>query len=206
MLRMSGWSGEGRFLDPMCGSGTFGIEAALMASGTAPGIQRRFGFERLPFFDDFRSVWQGFRESAREDARRGRKQFAGEIVSSDMDVAALDVAQNNAQTAGVDGMIRFVRADVLSIQPQTGTLVMNPPYGERMEVNGLALPEFYYQLGRHLRVFPDSKLTIISTSQLLKKNMHMRPSQRISTYNGPIPCEVATYALGKGTSHGKEEV
>ena len=73
----------------------------MIATQTAPGIQRHFGFEKLPFFGDVESQWQAMRREARELARIGRKNFAGEIVARDIDAQALDIAQNNAQTAGL---------------------------------------------------------------------------------------------------------
>lgn len=197
MIMASGWDGGMRFCDPMCGSGTIAIEAALMATQTAPGIQRHFGFEKLILFNDYRDKWNEMRQSARENARKARKSFDGEILASDIDAQALDIAQNNAQTAGVEGCIRFTRADVLKYRSDHVCMVMNPPYGERISVSGFDLPEFYYQLGRGLRTFASSSVTMISASELLKKNMHMKPEVRIATFNGPLACEVAKYRLGR---------
>lgn len=202
MIAASGWDGSTPFCDPMCGSGTLAIEAAMIATQTAPGIQRHFGFEKLPFFGDVESQWQAMRREARELARIGRKNFAGEIVARDIDAQALDIAQNNAQTAGLDSCIRFVAGSVLDYRANGVCVVTNPPYGERISVSGMELPEFYFQLGRHLRTFSDSSLTVISSAELLKKNMHMRPALRISTFNGPLACEVASYELGKKNRNG----
>ena len=198
MIALSGWSHEMPFADPMCGSGTFAIEAALCATNTAPGIQRHFAFEKLPFFQaDLKNEWTRMRDEARECSKAGRKSFKGSIHASDIDKDALDIALNNAKTAGVDQFIHFECADVLKLQPCEGHLMMNPPYGERIYVSGYELPEFYFQLGKHLRTFQGASLTIISTPELLKKNLHMKPDTRVTTYNGPIACEVAHYALGK---------
>ena len=202
MIAASGWDGSTPFCDPMCGSGTLAIEAAMIATQTAPGIQRHFGFEKLPFFGDVESQWQAMRREARELARIGRKNFAGEIVARDIDAQALDIAQNNAQTAGLGSCIRFVAGSVLDYRANGVCVVTNPPYGERISVSGMELPEFYFQLGRHLRTFSDSSLTVISSAELLKKNMHMRPALRISTFNGPLACEVASYELGKKNRNG----
>lgn len=198
MIALSGWTHDLPFTDPMCGSGTFAIEAALRATNTAPGIQRHFAFEKLPFFQaDLKTEWSHLRDEARECAKAGRKAFDGVIRASDIDQDALDIAMNNAKTAGLDAFIRFECADVLKLSPSGGHLMMNPPYGERIYVSGYELPEFYFQLGKHLRTFEGACLTIISTPELLKKNLHMKPNTRVATYNGPIPCEVAQYALGK---------
>ncbi len=196
MIAASGWHPQTPFIDPMCGSGTFAIEAALKAIQSAPGIQRHFAFEKLPFFADFQTQWRDLRAAAKEKSKQARKNISLEIRARDIDTGALEIAQNNAQTAGVDEFIRFEKGDVFSLKPVSAAIVTNPPYGERITVNDLELPEFYYQLGRHLRTFPNASLTIISTAELLKKNMHMRPEKRIQTFNGPIACEVATYQLG----------
>lgn len=202
MIGLSQWDEKKTFWDPMCGSGTIAIEAALRASNTAPGIQRRFGFEKLPFFDALDATWQELRAEARERSREGRKAMVCEIIASDNDKYALEIAENNAQTAGVESLIRFSHQDVLSTQPMPATLVTNPPYGERISVGNMALEEFYYQLGRHLRTFQDADLTIISSPDLLKKKLHMRPYKRVPTYNGPLVCEVACYKLGRGKANG----
>lgn len=197
MIAMSGWNPQSDvFIDPMCGSGTFAIEAALMATQTAPGIQRHFAFEHLPFFLDMAPKWNAMRKEAKERSQQARKSFKTEIRALDIDVSALDIAQNNAQTAGVSDLIHFSRGDILKLAPVSACLVTNPPYGERITVDDLDLPEFYYQLGRHLRSFKDASVTIISTAELLKKNMHMKPDARCATFNGPIECEVARYRLG----------
>lgn len=198
MIAVSNWDPEtSGFIDPMCGSGTFAIEAALHATNTAPGIQRHFGFETLPCFPDYAASWRQLREEARDLSKRTRKSLNASIRAIDIDDSALDIAQNNAQTAGVAELIEFSKGDILKLRPTPAVLVTNPPYGERITVNDLELPEFYYQLGRHLRTFNDASLTIISVPELLKKNMHMKPAERIPTYNGPIPCEVARYELGR---------
>ena len=198
MIAMSGYQPQnGVFIDPMCGSGTFAIEAALIATSTAPGIQRHFGFEKLPFFPEHAAAWRQLRDEAREISKQSRRNFSAEIRALDIDSSALDIAQNNAQTAGVSDLIHFARGDILKMKPvSNAVIVTNPPYGERIMVNDLDLPEFYYQLGRLVRTFDNSSLTIISTAELLKKNMHMKPAQRTATYNGPIACEVAVYPLG----------
>ena len=197
MIAMSGWTpNHGEFVDPMCGSGTFAIEAALLATNTAPGIQRHFAFEKLPFFPQIAATWKKLRDEARELSRQARKNCDVQIRALDIDRDALDIAQNNAQTAGVADFIHFAHGDILRMKPVHGAIVTNPPYGERITVSDLELPEFYYQLGRLVRQFDGSTLTVISTAELLKKNLHMRPTQRVSTFNGPIACEVAHYLLG----------
>lgn len=202
MIGLSDWDEKKPFWDPMCGSGTIAIEAALKASKTAPGIQRHFGFEKLPFFEELEPTWKRLRDEAREISREGRKAMKCEIFASDIDAHSLEIAVNNAQTAGVDGFIKFSNQNILKAKPMAASIVTNPPYGERISVGDMALEEFYYQIGRHLRTFGDADLTIISTQDLLKKQLHMRPYKRVSTYNGPLACEVACYTLGRGKANG----
>ena len=158
MVALSAWTPDRPFVDPMCGSGTFAIEAALKATQTAPGIQRHFGFEKLPFFAAYADKWL----KLRNEAKQMRTTPNLKILAMDIDRDALEIAQNNAQTAGVADFIEFRRGDVLNLKPMTADIVTNPPYGERITVSDLPLPEFYYQLGRKLRDFADSSLTIIA--------------------------------------------
>ena len=192
MLAFSGWD-NAPLMDPMCGSGTIAIEAALKASCTAPGIQRKFGFERWPIFPTFADEWQ----KMRTDARAMRRPVDFPIIASDIDPEAIETARRNAQTAGVDQYIQFKVCDVLDTQPfaQGGTVIMNPPYGERLDAGDPELCELYYQMGRHFRNFKGHTLTILSFAELLKKKLHLKPDERIKVFNGPLECEVARYDI-----------
>ncbi len=193
LLAFSQWDGATPLLDPMCGSGTLVIEAALLATGTAPGIQRHFGFERWPIFSDaVATTWA----ELRAQAKAARRATAVPFFASDHDGRAVAAAENNARTAGVADLIHFSVRDVATVDPCPGggQVVVNPPYGERIG-SGLAA-EVHDKLARHVRHFEAHRLAILSTPVLLRQQMHMRPERRLRVFNGPLACEMASYQTG----------
>jgi putative N6-adenine-specific DNA methylase len=128
-LLLCGWDGSTALHDPMCGSGTFAIEAALVASGIAPGLGRRFACESFPAFDSAVS------KSLREAAGALRRAPAVPIVATDVHAGSLAAGARNAARAGVAEAIRFERVDVARLTPAaaTGLVIVNPPYGKRIE-------------------------------------------------------------------------
>lgn len=129
LLRWAGWDGDRPLLDPMCGSGTIAIEAALLAAGRAPGLGRAFAFERLPGHDAARTA--RLRDALAARARPVREP----IHASDRNAGALRLAQKNAAAAGVADAIRFAREDAARVAPPPGPglCAVNPPYGVRLE-------------------------------------------------------------------------
>ncbi len=129
MLFLAGWNRARPLVDPFCGSGTIGIEAALYACNRAPGIKRNFAFERFPGIDANRieDVRVFFRQQARRDIRT-------DILSSDIDGSAISLAQTNAKLAGISEFLRFSVADARKMSPggTRGVLLANPPYGQRL--------------------------------------------------------------------------
>ncbi len=129
MLFLAGWSRTRPFVDPFCGSGTIGIEAALYACNSAPGIKRNFAFERFPGMDANRieDVRVYFRQQARKDIRT-------DILLSDIDGRAISLAQSNAKLAGISEFLQFSVADAREMSPvrTRGVLLANPPYGQRL--------------------------------------------------------------------------
>ncbi len=124
------WKGHGSFINPMCGSGTIAIEAALIALGRAPGLLRHnYGFMFIQGFPE--TLWQDLRKKARNSAKKKLRSF---IIASDIDPEAVQAARQNAQTAGVDQLIQFQTCPYESTPtPEGGGIIMlNPPYGERM--------------------------------------------------------------------------
>ncbi len=196
MIAYGQWHADRPFRDPMCGSGTIAIEAAMLATQTAPGIQRHFGFEKWKNFALYERQWQKLRSDAKR-LRRAISTPGVRIVASDVDPAMVKIAQTNAKTAGVDAVIDFVVADIRRLPPLSAEteVVVNPPYGERLD--DIALTELYFEIGRRARQWDRHWLTILSRKQLLKKHLHMKPCMRASVYNGPIECEIARYHLGK---------
>jgi putative N6-adenine-specific DNA methylase len=150
ILRLAGWQPGVPLLDPMCGSGTFLIEAAQMSLDDAPGLSREpgeFGFERLANFDA--ALW---RRLQKEAAQRRREAARLPIWGSDIATDAVARAQQNLAHAGIDDLVTVERADLLERTPPaaTGILIANPPYGERLASGG-ELAAFYPRLGDALK-------------------------------------------------------
>ncbi|MBR4770513.1 MAG: class I SAM-dependent RNA methyltransferase [Clostridia bacterium] len=176
------------FWDPMCGSGTIAIEAAMQMKKIAPGARRRFAAERFPAVP--RSVWL----SAREEARDTIVPTKFEVYASDIDPDAVVLTQENARRAGVDDRIRAFEADArkISAPGRRGTVVSNPPYGERM----MTVPEvetLYRELGRHFRDLAPWQIYIISSVQNFETLYGKRADKTRKLYNGMIPCVLYQY-------------
>jgi putative N6-adenine-specific DNA methylase len=181
LLRLSGWTPDEVLMDPMCGTGTIPLEAALMARRIAPGSARAFAFERFLMHDARR--WAQLREAAGHKRQNG---VPAGIYASDHDAAAVKTAQRLFQGAGVAIDIRLQQQDVLSLDPPTpkGVLLMNPPYGVRL---GKAddLQAFYPQLGDWLkRKFAGWRAYILTADPRLTKAIGLAPSRKIPLFNG----------------------
>jgi putative N6-adenine-specific DNA methylase len=139
MLAAAGWQGraeDGPLLDPCCGAGTIAIEAAQMACGMAPGLQRRFAFERMPPFRALLPQWQALRQAALARVHAP----AVPVFAGDVSFRMTDFAARNARRAGVQHAIEFKTADALQrpAPAAAGVMLLNPPYGERIEAKGMA--------------------------------------------------------------------
>ena len=178
--------------DPMCGSGTIAIEGALMAMQIAPGLHRNFSAERWENMDA--SVWTRERERARDLEARSCDFFC---YASDIDAAVLEIARANAQRAGVSDKIRFSAADVRAFTPMTerGTVICNPPYGERlMDVS--EAEELYREMGRVFLPRRGWSYSIISPSETFEKSFGRKADKRRKLYNGMIKCDLYMYFKG----------
>jgi putative N6-adenine-specific DNA methylase len=226
MLAAAGWRGTpehgGALHDPCCGSGTIAIEAAQIACGIAPGLRRRFAFERLlPFCSGaMRAQWQRLRSQA--EARVHPSAVL--IVASDVSFRMVDFARRNAQRAGVERCIEFHGGDALERPAPAlathlpGTLMLNPPYGERIEVRGKArassaapggdnraLPEdFYARLSAHWKRSYTSHPAgwtawVLSPDMKLPGKMRLKEARRIPMWNGPIECRLFRFDLVAGS-------
>ncbi|MBR6052390.1 MAG: class I SAM-dependent RNA methyltransferase [Clostridia bacterium] len=176
------------FWDPMCGSGTIAIEAAMQMKKIAPGARRRFGAERFPGVP--KSVWL----SAREEARDSIVLTKFEVYASDIDPAAVALTKENAERAGVADLISAFEADAreISAPGRRGTVVTNPPYGERM----MTLPEaetLTRELGRHFRLLAPWQVYIISSLPNFESFYGKRADKTRKLYNGMIPCFLYQY-------------
>ena len=189
MVLASGWDGKRGepLLDPMCGSGTIPIEAALIARGIAPGLERQFQFMRWPGFD--RGVWNELVDKARS----GVTNPGPDIVGADRDPGAIAAATHNAERAGIAGDIRF-SAESLSgsiakledIGAGEGWILTNPPYGVRVG-EGTDLRDLYATLGKTLKAKRGWRLGVLTSDVALAGQMRLPLRPRFSTSNGGIP-------------------
>ena len=175
--------------DPMCGSGTILIEGALLANNIAPGINRNFSAERWDIIDP--SVWTAERQRAK-DLERHDTQFAA--YGSDIDSSAIENAKQNAARAGVDKMIYFSVCDVKDFTPATerGTLICNPPYGERL-LDLKQAEEIYKVMGKKFEKRHGWSYSIISPSDDFELFFGRKADKRRKLYNGMIKCQVYMY-------------
>lgn len=177
------------FWDPMCGSGTIAIEAALILSNRAPGLGREFAAERFPQIPQ--SVWKSERERAEAAILR---DAAYEVWASDIDEEILDVTYENALRAGVEDRIRIFNADVRTIEKpdRRGTIVCNPPYGERLMTPETAAA-LYREMGARLWEFAPWHVYIITSNPQFEKLYGHRADKVRKLYNGMIPCNLYQY-------------
>ncbi|MEP2771015.1 MAG: class I SAM-dependent RNA methyltransferase [Fulvivirga sp.] len=193
----SNWDQKSTFINPMCGSGTLAIEAALIATNTAPGLfKSNFGFMHTNLFN--RDEYMELRKSAKE---RKNKKLDFKIVASDMSMMALEAAKQNAQTAGVDHLIDFQQCDFRETQmpDEPGVIFFNPEYGERLgEETELAL--LYKEMGDFLKQKAQGYLGYIFTGNLdLAKNIGLKTKRRIEFFNGKIDTRLLEYELYAGS-------
>lgn len=198
ILRLAGWKPGVPLLDPMCGSGTFLLEAAQMSLDDAPGIEREaggFAFERLFGFDA--ALWRRLRT---EVAERRRPVSELPIWGSDIAADAVARARQNLAHAGLDDLVRLNRADMLErpAPAPTGILVTNPPYGERLgEADELAA--FYPRLGDALkRNFAGWDCWFLSADNRLPKLIGLKVMRKIPLFNGPLECRLYGFRMVAG--------
>lgn len=194
MLRMTGWRGEENFLDPMCGSGTIAIEAALIARNIAPGNFRRFNFQKWEDYDE--NLWKTLKEKAKND----EVDFHGQIVASDKNPEAVQATRKNAKAAGVEDIIKCERQDFFKIEGIKNALIMmNPPYGERLEKD-IDIIQFYEEIGTRLKHnFSGNDAWIFSANLQALKRVGLRPSRKVPLYNGPLEARLNKYELYQGS-------
>ena len=195
ILMLAGWQPGTPLLDPMCGSGTFLIEAALMAHDIAPGLARKFGFFRLGNFDA--ALWQKLLTEA-----EARKQplVAQPIFGSDISQDQVERARQNLAAAGMHECVRLERADLLQRSPPAaeGVLVANPPYGIRLEEQEW-LAAFYPKLGDALKQrFPGWRCYFISADPQLPRLIGLKASRRTPLFNGALECRLLEYRVIAG--------
>ena len=202
VVSATGWTGEGNFINPMCGSGTLAIEAALWAQGRPPGLLRsNYGFMHLKGFDD--EAWQKVRQEARVLPKR---TFTGKIIASDIRADAVEAARQNARTAGVEQLIEFAVCDFADTAlPEGGGVVLfNPEYGERLG-DETVLEPVYRRIGDFFKQKCMGYTGYVFTGNLvLGKKIGLRHSRRILFFNANIECRLLAFTLYAGTKRQKK--
>ncbi len=193
MILMTGWQGETDFIDPMCGSGTLLIEAALIARNMAPGLFRKeYAFEKWPDFDA-----DLFDQIYNDDSKE--REFKHHIYGYDVDIKAVNTARLNAKAAGLTADITVEEQDFKNFtQPkEKSILVCNPPYGERISTPDLL--GTYRMIGERLKhQFLNNDAWILSYREECFEQIGLKPSIKIPVYNGSLECEFRKYQIFDG--------
>lgn len=193
LIQLSDWTPEIPLLDPLCGSGTLPLEAALIGLNMAPGLfGPGFGFQRWPDYDS--DLWQQIRGGAAADCR-GR--LAAPIWGCDRNPEVVEQAQANAHHCGLGQQVQFFQQSLHTLEPpaERGMIVCNPPYGERLG-RGQDLGRFYRQLGTVLKQrFTGWTAYILSGNRELGRTIGLKSAQRIPVRNGTIACQWMKYEL-----------
>lgn len=176
------------FWDPMCGSGTIAIEAAMLMRNIAPGVNRSFAAEEFPFIS--KSLWR----DAREMAKDGEIKSDFEVFASDIDKNAIALTEKNAKNAGVSDSIKAFIMDARKITNpgRRGTIVTNPPYGERLGTRR-EVEELYRDIGRHFRSLAPWQVYVITSHEGFEKLYGKRADKIRKLYNGMIPAYLYQY-------------
>jgi len=192
VIALTGWDGSIPLADPMCGSGTIPIEAALLAARMPPGLQRSFGFQRWLDFDD--RLWDRLVREAESGIQR---LPVGLITGYDQDSKALVLAGRNAAKAGFEGQLHFFHAALEAFKPEgdQGVVIINPPYGKRLGEED-ELRELYCRIGDIMKQRCRGWTGFVLTGNLeLAKYIGLKASRRFVLYNGAIECRLLRYEL-----------
>jgi putative N6-adenine-specific DNA methylase len=193
MILRTGWRGESHFVDPLCGSGTLLIEAAMIALNIDPGVHRRsFAFEKWIDFD--RELFERIYND-----ESGEREFTFKCYGSDVSPVAIEAATKNIRNAG---LAKYVDLKVLPFQqyteaPKPGIMVTNPPYGERISSHDLM--ELYAMIGERMKhVFSGYNVWILSYRDECFQQIGLRPGTKLKLMNGPLECEYRCYEMFDG--------
>jgi 23S rRNA G2445 N2-methylase RlmL len=198
----TGWDGSTNFINPMCGSGTLAIEAALVGLNRAPGLLRsNFGFMHIIGFNETR--WNDLRDKARRNAG---KSMEGKIIATDISADAVEAAQKNAATAGVEHLIEFRVCNFTDtpLPADGGVIVLNPEYGDRMgemqQLEGIykGIGDFFKQRCRGYTGY------VFTGAPALAKKVSLKPKRSIQFYNSGIECRLLEYELYEGSRKMKK--
>lgn len=197
MIQLTGWDGTSDFYDPMCGSGTIGIEAALLARDIPPGVfRKKFSFEFSPDFDS--DLWEDIFDNIQE------KEWEGRVFASDVSRKAILISRSNAKNASVHKNIEYKEGSFegYDLVENGGVAILNPPYGERMaktEIN-----HFYNMIGNVLKKsFLGTQAWIVSSNFEALKHVGLKPSGKYKLYNGALECRYHRYEIYAGSKKNK---
>jgi 23S rRNA (guanine2445-N2)-methyltransferase / 23S rRNA (guanine2069-N7)-methyltransferase len=201
IVMRSGWVPGTPLLDPLCGSGTLLIEAAMLATDRAPGLHRgHWGFNGWLQHDD--AVWKEVKAEAQTRARKGLAAYESRFYGSDVDARVIERARSNARRAGVGELITFAAKDVAQLSNPLpkgpyGTVIGNPPYGERLESEP-ALIALHSLLGRTMKSqFGGWNLSLFSASPDLLSCLQLRADKQFKAKNGPLDCVQKNYHIAE---------
>ena len=194
MLQLAGWDGKGNFLDPMCGSGTLLIEAAMVALDLPAQIfRKKFAFQNWPNYDEelFKTI--------KEHRINRIREFTGKIVGYDIDARMLSAAKTNIESAELEDVIEVRKQDFFQSKKELFPLLMvfNPPYDERISIND---DDFYKKIGDTFKShYPNTLAWLISSDLEAVKKIGLRPSRKIKLFNGKLETRFLQYEMYEGT-------
>jgi len=201
LILLSEWKGDTNFIDPMCGSGTIPIEAALVAKNIPSGYFREeYSFKRWNDFDP--ELWN----EIKTEAENGIKEFDKKIIGSDWSGRILTTAKENVTSAGLQNTITLKTSFITDLQAVDGggIVIMNPPYGERIKTDDII--ELYKGIGDALKQnFIGYNAWVISSHQEALKFVGLRASRNITVYNGQLECKFAKFEVYSGSKKNVEE-
>jgi len=201
LILHSGWKGESNFVDPMCGSGTILIEAAMIAQNIAPGtFKKSFSFMKWKDYDD--SLWQRIKNEATEK----QKPLNCRITGADIEARAIRNTRGNVISANMQKVISLQVASFDEFKPPDGggVMIMNPPYGERLEQDDIVT--FYKSIGDSLKKnYGGYDAWIISSDMNALKFIGLKPTRKITVFNGPLECRFMKFSIYAGSKKDKYE-
>ncbi len=208
MILLSGWTKDMPLIDPMCGTGTILMEAAMIACCIPPGHKRKeFSFMRWVDYDDL--LWTQVKEAAEKRINYPKTN----IVGGDNNAEAVDMAKTSTLDARLNRQIRILRASIQEHVPTatSGMVITNPPYGERMKKDDI--DNFYKTIGSLMKKnFGNYTVWIITSNNDALKHIGLKPSKKITLFNGPLECKFVKYEMFDGkyldfkTSKAKKEL
>lgn len=208
LLRLSGWTPETPLVDPFCGSGTIAIEAAAIATNTAPGLSRHFAFESLEGFD--LDLWREMKEDARSAVNMHAKV---RIEAHDISSIVVEKAVENARRAGFgalldDGRIVFSQGDARTVTPpegaEPGLVIANPPYGEQSNPKSASIAAMMRDFAGALKAaFPGWTAWLLTSDRLLPGQMRLKESRKVVLFNGPLECRFFRFDMVAGSNRRK---